>query len=346
MKTPIFFLFLVVLILSASPSIFANSPPVVSNVSASQRNDDSKLVDIYYSLADADGDTCTIWVVISKNNGQTWDVPAITFTGQCGNGITPGNGKHIIWDAGRDVPGQSGSTFKARVFASDGKGDPMVLVPAGSYREDGGSNWVFVSSYMIGKYEVTNAQYAEFLNDADPYSQNWDIAMEIARSGSSGSYSYTPIEGKEQYPIRYVSYYDAEAYCQWKSQTTGLNYHLPDKYQWQKAAAWDPVQQKFWLYGFQHDTIGCGWCNYGNCQPGPIQVGFYNGLNSYYGCYDMSGNVYEWTTEQIYYGRAPRGGSWNYGDVDCRVDIPYRWDDILMSSRTYILGFRVVMDSQ
>ena len=49
-------LFLVLLLVSMPRLLFANSAHVVSNVTASQRTDDSKLVDIYYNLVDADGD--------------------------------------------------------------------------------------------------------------------------------------------------------------------------------------------------------------------------------------------------------------------------------------------------
>ena len=41
-----------------------NNPPVVSNVTASQRTDGSRLVDIGYDLADADGDACTVSVAV------------------------------------------------------------------------------------------------------------------------------------------------------------------------------------------------------------------------------------------------------------------------------------------
>jgi hypothetical protein len=91
---------LVFLILVGAGPVWANNPPVVSNVIANQRPDASKLVDIYYNLADADGDACTVWVRVSEDGGTTFAVPALTFTGAVGPGITPGSGKHIIWDAG------------------------------------------------------------------------------------------------------------------------------------------------------------------------------------------------------------------------------------------------------
>ena len=58
----------------ASPAR-ANSAPVVSNVTASQRSDGTRKVDIRYNLADADGDACTISVLASNDGGQIWSVP-------------------------------------------------------------------------------------------------------------------------------------------------------------------------------------------------------------------------------------------------------------------------------
>jgi hypothetical protein len=328
--------------------VWANSAPVVSGVTASQRNDDSKLVDIYYNLADADGNACTVWVVISVNGGSTWDVPAMTFTGAIGQSVSPGTNKHVIWDAGRDIPGKTGSTFKARVYADDGQGDPMVLVPSGYYKVDGSTDQ-FVNAYMIDKYEVTNTQYCEFLNDYDPTSQYWTSSQQITRFGSSGSYYYTVITGKENYPVIYVSFNDATAYATWKSQKTGQNYHLPDKYQWQKAAGWDPVLQKLWTYGCQRDSIDCSWANFyytSSCYGGPLPVGSFNGTGgkndakSYYGCYDMCGNLWEWTTEVSGSYRVLRGGGWSDYATVCAV--AYALSDAPSYRRSYI-GFRLVL---
>lgn len=330
-----------------SSIVFANSAPQVSGVTATQRNDDSKLVDVYYNLADADNDLCTVWVVISANGGSTWDVPAMTFTGAIGKNTSPGPSKHVVWDAGRDIPGKTGSAFKARVYADDGKNTPMVLVPSGYYKVDGSTNQ-YVAAYMVDKYEVTNTQYCEFLNDADPTSLYWTSSQEITRFGSSGTYYYTVVAGKENYPVQYASFNDATAYANWKSQKTGQSYHLPDKYQWQKAAGWDPVQNLLWTYGFQSNTIDCTRCNYNNCKGVPMAVGFYNGINagtvnspSYYGCYDMSGNLWEWTTELSGSNRVIRGGGWYYVATYCTVTDVYNSSP---SSRSSYIGFRLVLD--
>ena len=112
---------------------WANSAPDVTNVMASQRGDDSKLVDITYNLADADGDPCTVWVSVSDNGGVDWWVPARTFTGDIGMGVTPGAGKAVVWDAGADWNQNYSQQMRFRVTANDGGSSSpagMVLIPA------------------------------------------------------------------------------------------------------------------------------------------------------------------------------------------------------------------------
>ncbi len=78
--------------------------------------------------------------------------------------------------------------------------------------------------YRIGKYEVTNAQYVEFLNavaDTDTYglynaemwSNTWGCKIE--RSGSSGSYTYSVAADRENRPVSYVSWGDAARFANW-----------------------------------------------------------------------------------------------------------------------------------
>jgi formylglycine-generating enzyme required for sulfatase activity len=75
--------------------------------------------------------------------------------------------------------------------------------------------------YRIAKHEVTNAQYAEFLNAvaaSDPLGlYNTDMASfgGITRSGSPGSYSYATIAGREQEPVASVSFFDALRFANW-----------------------------------------------------------------------------------------------------------------------------------
>ena len=88
--------------------------------------------------------------------------------------------------------------------------------------------------YSIGKYEVTNAQYAEFLNavaDTDPnglynteMGSGWNDIGGITRDGSDGSYTYTARTNRGDRPVNYVSWYDTLRFANWltNGQPSGL----------------------------------------------------------------------------------------------------------------------------
>src|SRR5262245_58814137 len=82
-------------------------------------------------------------------------------------------------------------------------------------------------AYNIGTYEVTNAQYAEFLNAKaafDPlglYSTGMTDFGGITRSGSLGAYTYATIAGRESWPVNYVTFYDALRFANWMNNGQG-----------------------------------------------------------------------------------------------------------------------------
>ena len=276
-----------------------NRAPVVSNVIASQRGDGSNLVDIYYNLSDADGDACLVFVKISMDGGATWGVLASELSGAVGTSIAPGTGKRIVWDVGAGAPGLTGTNFKVRVIADDKQYlAEMAFVAAGTFDASTGDA-VYLSHYWIDKYEVTNLFYCMFLNGGANDDYYHDSNAEIEREGAPGSYTYRPRAGYERRPARWVSWIDAKAFCDWRSVAEGLSvgtYHLPTEAQWEKAAGWDPVRQKFWKYAFQSDSISSTKANYNNNVGRTTDVGSYP-YTSYYGCYDMSGNVWEWCAD-------------------------------------------------
>jgi len=89
--------------------------------------------------------------------------------------------------------------------------------------------------YEISKFEVTNTQYAEFLNAVaatDTHAlYNTDMGNLalccITRSGSSGSFSYSVIAGREDKPVVWVSFWDAARFANWlhNGQPTGAQDH-------------------------------------------------------------------------------------------------------------------------
>ena len=108
------------IILITGQLIFAqNSAPVVENVTAAQRTDGSKVVDIYYDVSDADGDTLTITMQVSSDSGQTWDITPLYTSGDIGIGINPGTGKHIIWNAGDEAYTLDGDQYQFKIIADD-----------------------------------------------------------------------------------------------------------------------------------------------------------------------------------------------------------------------------------
>ncbi len=200
-------------------------------------------------------------------------------------------------------------------------------------------------TYKIGKYEVTNGQYAEFLNakgSANGYGiYNSGMAgLGIAQSGSSGSFSYSVTGALANRPVAYVSWFDAARFANWLlngqgSGTTetgaytlngamsgnilanaGAGIHLPSEDEWYKAAYYNGNTSSYSLYPNGQNTITTADANYFMSVGSATNVGAYPGDASYYGTFDQGGNVHEWN-DAVMYGslRGLRGGSWaNYGD--------------------------------
>ncbi len=193
---------------------------------------------------------------------------------------------------------------------------------------------VYIPAFAIAAYEVTNAQFANWLNQAFKNQRaQWDSnrpgfiidvegfllcktlkANPLAQIQASGNV-FSPIPGKENYPAIEVTWYGAHAYCQDKG------WRLPTEAEWEKAAGMEFSASnghlKRYKYGFSQDTIDRSWANYrehptNESQVMTTPVGFYNGINtlpltiqdrtqqmthaaqSPAGAYDMSGNVWEW----------------------------------------------------
>ncbi len=103
--------------LVAVPTIAA--VPVVSNVVMTARVDGTKFVDVFYDVADDDGDLLAVTLQLSDNSGVSWDFPVLSATGDIGSGVSVGTGKQIIWDAGFSTETLVSDSFRARVIASD-----------------------------------------------------------------------------------------------------------------------------------------------------------------------------------------------------------------------------------
>jgi len=151
--------------------------------------------------------------------------------------------------------------------------------------EESPAHRVEVAAFRIGKYPVTNAQYAEFIRqnprqDA-PKRAGWFVRQ--------------PPRHKLEHPVVGVSWFDAQAYCRWLSEQTGRPYRLPTEAEWEKAAAWDGERARRYPWG---DEILADRCNVAESGLNKTTaVGHYSpGGDSPVGAADMLGNVQEWVS--------------------------------------------------
>lgn len=202
---------------------------------------------------------------------------------------------------------------------------------------------VSLAEYFIGKYEVTNQQYAGFVEAT-------------GRSASDHWESGAIPTGKEEHPVVNVSWDDAVAFADWLSSETGAAFRLPSEAEWEKACR----GSNGLIYPWGDSTPDAGKLNYaGSIVGDTLPVGSYI-RRSPYGVADMAGNVWEWVADWYgadYYAGSPienpqgpevgdrrvvRGGSFIN---DARlVRCAFR-NSNLPNNRAWSYGFRVVVAS-
>ncbi|MEW6358722.1 MAG: SUMF1/EgtB/PvdO family nonheme iron enzyme [Planctomycetota bacterium] len=203
----------------------------------------------------------------------------------------------------------------------------MVYIPAGSSVMGSGPNppegpqhQVYLDGYFIGKYEVTNAEYAEFVKATNrPPPQHW----------AGGKIP----KGRENHPVVHVSWDDATAYAAWCGK------RLPTEAEWEKAAGWDLKKKRHHEYpwGDEYDSrranhcyaLGCRcdgdakthtpwWEKWSKSEEGKkaiaevsrtAAVGQFKGDESSFKCFDFGGNIREWVNDcygEDYYKVGPK----------------------------------------
>jgi len=219
----------------------------------------------------------------------------------------------------------------------------MVLIPAGEFlmgspegegeADEHPQHKVYLDAYYIDKYEVTNEQYAKFLNewgkDTDENGQKMIYEHDWGVKKISGWFEspqkWQPAKGYEKYPVNNVNWYGANQYAKWAGK------RLPTEAEWEKACRASSTTTYY--YGNDESELGeyAWYIENSGAKTHPVGTMKPN----QWGIYDMYGNVWEWCSDwyyENYYSDSPpknpqgpfsgnvcvvRGGSWLSGTVSC-----------------------------
>ena len=321
---------LAILILVPTTSL-SNTIPSVTGVIAQQRGDGSGVVDVHFSLYDAEGDLMSVRLFLSEDGGATFPIECLATTPPPGSFFQSGQNRYLLWDALADYPGHEGD-YLVRVQVDDGQvsepGD-FVLLPSGTFfmgapSDEPGSrtderpqHWVTLThDFYLQSTEVTNQQYADLaqwalghgyctassssLRDAlDGSTQELldmdDGDCEISFSGGL----FTVDAGKENHPVMKVTWYGSAAYCDWLSLYEGLPRAYDHTGTWTcngnspyTATGYRLPTEAEWEYACRAETTTP--FNTGDCLDAGTEAN-YNGSNPPSGC--PSGPYEGWKVE-------------------------------------------------
>ncbi len=280
-----------------------------------------------------------VFIRYSKDFADNWEL--VPMAGLRGNGFDivdrPGHKQVVWWGTGETAFADLGQA-EVRV-----RGIQMVRVPAGQFvmkslPGDGRDESKAARPdpdlplFYIAKYETTISMYVDYLNAVGGDGAGYNSRMADAdRCGITrhNDHTYSVKPGRQDYPITYVSWYDAVNFLRW----CGLR--LPSESEWEKAfrggihldgdrtkQVKNPLPERKYPWGDEPPNAdGVYRCNYDGSQDGfeyTAPVGSFSKFNSPYGICDMAGNVAEWTADwystSYHIGldgfRVVRGGSW------------------------------------
>lgn len=257
----------------------------------------------------------------------------------------------------------------------------MVEVPAGRYPigtdayepydNEKPCHAVELDAFRIDRFPVTNGEYLRFMEDGgyqrqELWSSNgWDWAMTFGVqapeywSGRDGTWAVDrfgvrgPVPEAE--PVVHVCYFEADAYARWAGK------RLPTEFEWEVAASWDPATGSKRRFPWGEKASDGERANLATWRFHPAAAGAYPEGASPFGCEQMVGDVWEWTSSdfqpydgfrafpyeeysQPFFGtgfKVLRGGSWATHPSVARATFR-NWDSPI--KRPIFAGFRCAAD--
>jgi len=259
---------------------------------------------------------------------------------------------------------------------------PPAIVPVGNpgNSADATGYGAVAYDYKIGKFEVTNAEYCEFLNGVaktDTY-ELYDPRMGeggdgggwggISQSGSPGSFTYSVIDGRGKQPVGYVTFQSCVRFANWLSNGQGKGdtetgvytikngeIKAPDHAALAagKETKWVISSENEWYKAAYYDANKSGGAGYwpyaikGGSAPesnlasnNPTDGGKFDKAASPYGTFDQNGNVWEYNETIVGDKVGLRGGSWFINDNDGYLQSGTRYE--VYGAKWPHYGFRVV----
>jgi formylglycine-generating enzyme len=239
-------------------------------------------------------------------------------------------------------------------------GSVMIRIPAKSsvVKHSSTTGGEPVKSFYMDKYEVSNAQYAVFLKWVAKHSDKsvkhpdqmegkdhtprfWKrYRPKLFKKNGMAKLQHFNQQTfqKPDHPVVGVDWYDAYAYARWAGK------RLPTEIEWELAA--QGPKRNIWPWGNQWDFKRCNSGGYewkgerdGNIYVGPVTA--YPKGASYYGCYNMAGNAWEWVQDLNQEKRVIKGGGSNSYPSSVRSSSRKLYEP---SYKYFALGFRCAKD--
>ncbi|MBK7583166.1 MAG: SUMF1/EgtB/PvdO family nonheme iron enzyme [Myxococcales bacterium] len=250
--------------------------------------------------------------------------------------LEPGSWLLVLRKAGyRDVRypvlARRGERFEATVnlYTDEEIGDGMVYVPGGSSLVGGDPEafeplprqMVEVPDFAIGRFQVTFAEYLEFVADLELRDEAWAMKrLPRAMDTGEGAFAERDSEGRwvprwdilvegekarelcrreeaGSVPVCCVDWFDAVAFCRWRSEREGRTVRLPTELEWEKAAR--GVDGRWFPWGDRFDP---SFSKMRESRPGfgqPEPVGTFPTDESPYGVRDLAGGMRTWVGDLV-----------------------------------------------